>query len=57
MWQSVKFINLKNKSLFMAAFKYNRKVPRVIVKPDKDNLTGDFVSLPDRTMKIRVRVR
>lgn len=37
-------------------FNYNRKTPRVVVKPDKDNLTGDFVSLPNRVMKIKVKV-
>jgi len=36
-------------------FKYYKKVPRVVIIPVK-NSAGDFVSLPDRTMKIRVRV-
>lgn len=43
--------------VFMCAFKYYKKVPRVVVKTGSDNFTGDFISLPNRIMKVRVRVK
>jgi len=50
-----KVYKFQTKILFSMVFKYYKKVPRVVIIPVK-NSAGDFVSLPDRTMKIRVRV-
>jgi len=37
-------------------YRYYPKTPRIVIKPSKNNFVGDFISLPDRTMKIKVKV-